>query len=135
MSFGLGLSDIIAVSHLAWDVYKICKESSNDFRRISTEVASLHVVLKETEEFLHEEENENRLLNDRRRGRLKTLLDTSTDVLEDLKRQLASYESLGTHSQRTWDRLRWGLEDVADVRSRLISINTMLAAFNSALAK
>lgn len=131
MSFGAGAGDIITLSRLAWSIYKTCKESSDDFKRVSTEVASLHVILKETEEFLHEDNG----LSDSRRSRLATLIETSTDVLNDLKKQLSSYESLGTHSQRTWDRLRWGLEDIADVRSRLISVNTTLAAFNSSLTR
>lgn len=131
MSFGVGITDVLTISKLAWSVYKNCKESSDDFRRVSTEVASLHVILKETEEFL----NEDNCLSETRRARLGTLIETSTDVLNDLKRQLSSYESLGTHSQRTWDRLRWGLEDIADVRSRLISVNTTFAAFNSSLTK
>lgn len=131
MSFGFGVTDILTVSSLAWTVYKTCKESSDDFKRVSTEVASLHVILKETEEFLREDNG----LNETRRSRLAMLVELSTDVLNDLKRQLSGYERLGTHSQRTWDRLRWGLEDIADIRSRLISVNTTLAAFNSSLTK
>ena len=131
MSFGVGVTDVITLSKLAWNIYKSCKESSDDFKRVSTEVASLHVILKETEEFLNEDSG----LSDTRRARLGMLIETSTDVLNDLDRQLSSYETLGTHSQRTWDRLRWGLEDIADVRSRLISVNTTLTAFNSSLIK
>lgn len=131
MSFGVSVTDVLALSTLAWNIYKTCKESSHDFKRVSTEVASLHVILKETEEFLHEDNG----LSETRRARLGMLIETSTDVLNDLKRQLSSYETLGTHSQRTWDRLRWGLEDIADVRSRLISVNTTLTAFNSSLTK
>ncbi|KAI9813510.1 MAG: hypothetical protein M1832_006308 [Thelocarpon impressellum] len=131
MSFGFGVTDVITISRLAWQIYKTCKESSDDFKRVSTEVASLHVILKETEEFLGDKENG---LSQTRKERLSMLLETAHDVLKDLERQLSSYESLGTHSQRTWDRLKWGLEDVAEVRSRLISVNTTFAAFNSSLA-
>ncbi|KAI9805505.1 MAG: hypothetical protein M1825_000756 [Sarcosagium campestre] len=131
MSFGFGVTDVITISRLAWKVYKTCKDSSDDFKRISTEVASLHVILKETEEFLGEKDNG---LTDARQERLQVLLESATDVLHDLDRLLVGYDSLGTHSQRTWDRLRWGLEDIADVRSRLISVNTTFAAFNSCLA-
>lgn len=127
------MTDIVTITSFAWDLYKTCKESSDEFRRVATEVASLHIILKDTEEFLDEEQR-HRTLGDERRARLATILENSFDVLKDLRKQLSSYESLGTHSQRTWDRLRWGLEDVTDVRSRLISANTVLAAFNSSLA-
>ncbi|KAI9674531.1 MAG: hypothetical protein M1817_001869 [Caeruleum heppii] len=131
MSFGCGVTDVITVSTLAWKLYKTCKESSDDFKRVSTEIASLHIVLKETEEFLQDKDNG---LTKTRQDRLCTLLETSNEVLKDLDRQLSTYESLGTHSQRTWDRLKWGSEDIAEVRSRMISVNTMFAAFNSSLA-
>jgi hypothetical protein len=131
MSFSVSTADVVCISTLAWNIYKSCKESSDEFKRVSTEVSSLHVILKETEELLHEDYN----LTDARRFRLTTLLETSGNVLKDLNGQLSKYESLGTQSQRTWDRLRWGLEDVSEIRSRLICVSTMLAAFNSSLTK
>jgi hypothetical protein len=131
MSFGVSSTDGVCISTLAWNIYKSCKESSDEFKGVSTEVSSLHAILKETEELLHKDYN----LTDARRSRLTTLLETSGDVLKDLNGQLSKYESLGTHSQRTWDWLRWGLEDVSEARSKLICVSTMLAAFNSSLTK
>jgi hypothetical protein len=73
----------------------LAKESSDEFKRVSTEVSSLHVILKETGKLLHKDYN----LPDARRSRLTTLLETSADVLKDLNGQLSKYESLGTYSQ------------------------------------
>jgi hypothetical protein len=131
MSFGVGASDIIQIGNLAWNLYKNCKESSDEFKRISHEVASLHVVLKETEEYLEESKG----LSPTRDQRLNTLVEGCRDTLGELKRLLDSYESLGTQAQRTWDRMRWGLEDLSEVRSRIISNTTLLTAFNSQLAR
>lgn len=131
MSFGVGLGDVLLLSKLAWDVYLTCKEASDDFRRLATEVASLHVVLKETEVYM----NEYTELDTSRRNRLEILTSGCRGTLEDLEELLKSYSSLGTQAQRTWDRMRFGLEDLADVRSRLVSNVTMLTAFNSTLAK
>jgi hypothetical protein len=131
MSFGVGAGDIITIGTLSWNLYKNCKDSSNEFKRISGEVASLHVVLKETEEYVEETKG----LSPSRDARLVILLDGCKDVLAELERLLNGYESLGTQAQRTWDRMRWGLEDLADVRNRIISNTTLLAAFNSSLAK
>jgi hypothetical protein len=50
MNAGYGIGDIIAVSQLAWSVYTSCKEASSNFSSISSEVHSLHIVLKKTEE-------------------------------------------------------------------------------------
>lgn len=131
MSFGVGLGDLLQITRLAWDIYKACRESSEDFRRLSQEVASLHVVLKETEDYMNEFTD----LHTSRRYRLEILTDGCNGTLQDLQKLLNSYESLGTQAQRTWDRMRFGLENLADVRSRLVSNVTLLTAFNSTLAK
>lgn len=131
MSFGCGVGDLVVLGTLTWKLYKNCKESSTEFKRISSEVASLHVVIKETEEYVQETQG----LGQSRCARLTILIDGCKDVLVELEKLLNSYESLGTQAQRTWDRMRWGLEELADVRSRIISNTTLLTAFNCSLAK
>jgi hypothetical protein len=116
---------------IARKCYIACKESSDDFRRLSNEVTSLHVVLKETEVYMNEFAD----LEASRRNRLEILTEGCNGTLEDLNKLIQNYESLGTQAQRTWNRMRFELEDLADVRSRLISNATMLTAFNSTLAK
>jgi len=131
MSFGVSVGDLIQVGTLSWNLYRGCRDSSIEFKRISQEVASLHVVIKETEEQFAE----SRGLSPTRAQRLAFLVEGTNDVLQDLKRLLDGYETLGTQAQRTWDRMRWGMEDLTDVRSRLISNTTLITAFNSALAR
>ncbi|KAI0120901.1 hypothetical protein F4776DRAFT_231747 [Hypoxylon sp. NC0597] len=130
MSFGVGFGDLVLASKLAWTVYKACKDSSENFKRLSSEVASLHVVLKETEDYL----NEFSELDTSRKNRLTILTDGCNATLQDLEKLLNSYDRLGTQAQRTWDRMRFGLQDFADIRSRLVSNATLLTAFNSSLA-
>ncbi|KFY26110.1 hypothetical protein V493_04256 [Pseudogymnoascus sp. VKM F-4281 (FW-2241)] len=130
MSFGVGVGDIILLGTLTWKLYKNCKESSAEFNRMSGEVASLHVVIKETEEYVAETQG----LSPSRDARLTILIDGCKEVLAELESLLNTYESLGTQAQRSWDRVRWGLEELADVRSRIISNTSLLTAFNSSLA-
>lgn len=131
MSFGFSSGDLLVIGTLAWKLYKNCKESSIEFKRISSEVASLHVIIKETEEYIQETQG----LSQSRCARLTILIDGCRDVLVELEELLNSYESLGTQQQRTWERMKWGLEDLADVRSRIISNTTLLTAFTCSLAK
>lgn len=131
MSFGVGFGDLVLASKLAWSIYKACKDSGENFKRLSSEVASLHVVLKETEDYLTEFSD----LDTSRKNRLTILTDGCYSTLQDLEKLLKAYERLGTQAQRTWDRMRFGLEDFADIRSRLVSNATLLTAFNSSLAK
>ncbi|KAI1498968.1 hypothetical protein F5X99DRAFT_391649 [Biscogniauxia marginata] len=129
MSFGVGFGDLVLASKLAWTVYKGCKDSGENLKRLSGEVASLHVVLKETEDYLGEFTE----LDTSRINRLKILTDNCHGTLQELEKMLNSYDRLGTQVQRTWDRFRFGLEDLADIRSRLVSNATLLTAFNSTL--
>lgn len=127
---GLSVGDFFLISSLAWKVFKLCKDSSNEFKAISTEVVSLHVVLKETEEQIQQnivqKDQENRLL---------VIAEACKSVLEDLENFLNKYESLATKTQRTWDRLRWGSEDARKLRERLVSNTVLLTAFNTSIAK
>ncbi|KAI0871079.1 hypothetical protein GGS24DRAFT_510150 [Hypoxylon argillaceum] len=129
MSFGVSFGDIVLASSLAWRVYKACKDSGESFQRLSGDVASLHVVLKETEDYLGEFSN----LDTSRVNRLQILTDGCCHTLRDMEKLLRSYDNLGTQVQRTWDRFRFGLHDLADIRSRLVSSVTLLTAFNSSL--
>lgn len=86
----------------------------------------MHAVLKEGEETLF-----TRPLPPARAERLKLIKDGCDRVLVDLQSLVEKYESLGTQTKRTWDRMRWGNEDIAEIRARLTSNITVLTAFIS----
>ena len=83
-------------------------------------------MLKEGEEilFIHP-------LPTARAERLYTVKEGCEKVLVDLQNLVEKYESLGTQSKRTWDRMRWGNEDVAEIRARLTSNVSLLTALVS----
>ncbi|KAL2073304.1 hypothetical protein VTL71DRAFT_10628 [Oculimacula yallundae] len=124
MSFGFGVGDFIAVGKLAWSVYKSCKDAPESFGNITAEVLSLHAVLKEVEEALAEEP-----LTESKQLRLATIGSGCHGVLEELQALVTKYESLGSQSRRTWDRMRWGSNDIAELRARLTSNTGLLTAF------
>ena len=64
-----------------------------------------------------------------RQSRLKTILDGCKDVLTDLKNFIKRYYILETQAKRTWDRMKWGNEDVAEIRGRLVSNITLPGVF------
>ncbi|KAJ7745725.1 hypothetical protein B0H16DRAFT_1321593 [Mycena metata] len=130
MSFGVGAGDIVLVATLAYNLYKGCKESSDDFRRMSSELGSLYAVLLETRDYIKEYGEK---LPDSREYRLRMVLHSCLNSLQELEALHARYESLNTQSQRTWDRMRYGLKDISEVRQRLISNLTALGAFNTTL--
>jgi hypothetical protein len=124
MSFGYSVGDFVAVTQLAWTVYKSCRDAPESFNNISTELLSLHAVLKEVEEIISEQP-----LSETRRHHLATISHGCKCVLEDLRALVKKYESLGSQSKRTWDRMRWGSNDIAELRARLTSNVVLLTAF------
>ena len=130
MSFGFSVGDFCTVTTLAWQIYKACKDSSDDFKNLSNEVASLHIVLKESSEHLQEED-----LDLERQKSLVGIGQGCEDVLKDIESRLDKYESLGTQSQRTWDRMQFGLEDTSKLKDRLLRSTTMLSGINSAITR
>ena len=134
MSFGVSVGDIIGISKLAWKVFKACKESSADFKRLSGEVASLHLVLKEAEEVVAENDSDPNIRPEQG-TQLKEIAVGCRGTLEEVEALLKKYQRLGSKSQRTWDRLKWGSEPVAGLRARLISNTSLLSAYNSTLVK
>jgi hypothetical protein len=128
MSFGYGVGDVIAVATLAWNVYKLCKDSPGVYKTISSEALSLHVVLKETDDLIAQETAHDA-------ASLTQISMGCKEVLQDLQALLEKYNSLGTQAQRTWDRMQFGMEDIATIRSRLIAHTGMLTAFNAAVTR
>ncbi len=126
MSFGFGVGDFLAVGQLCWKVYKKCKDSTSNYVELSTEVGTLHNVLKETEEILSQQE-----LTQEQRVKLVSHQQGCKEVLRDLDRLLVKYESMGTKSARSLDRMRFGMEDMNSIRSRLTFNVTTLDAFNN----
>ena len=124
MSFGFSIGDFLTVGNLAWKVYKSCKEAPDSFGTISQEVLALHALLKEVEEAYSQQ-----ALTRDQRERLAAIRDNCQIVLEDFQRLVEKYESLGSQSKRTWDRMGWGFEQVAQLRARLTSSITILTAF------
>ena len=102
----------------------IGKGSVESFHNISSEVLSLHAVLKESRENLLEPQ-----LPPERENRLRVVLGGCTMVLEDLQTLVTKYERLGSKSKSKVDRMKWPNENIAEIRSRLTSNAVLLTAF------
>ena len=96
------------------------KAAPEVFGNISRELESLHCVLGEAAD-----SQLSHPLPPRRKARLNTILDGCVSVLADLQFIVQKYQSLGTDDISSWDRLRLGGEDIAEIRSRL-GLNIML---------
>lgn len=128
MSFGYSAGDFVLCAQLAHRVWRDCRDAPEDFRVVSTEVASLQLVLKEVQDAVHDRE-----MSLAKQQDLKQLVAACAEVLQELEQLLTKYKSLGTHSKRTWDRLRWSKDHVESIRLRVISNSSLLTSFNVGL--
>ena len=100
------------------------KAAPEVFGNLSRELESLHCVLGEASD-----SQLSHPLPPRRKARLQTILDGCICVLADLQYIVQKYQSLGTDDKSSWDRLRLGGEDIAEIRGRLVFNITLLTAF------
>lgn len=105
-------------------VYRSCRDAPESFGNISIEVLSLNAVITEIVEILSKEQ-----MTPARTNNLAVITRGCEKVLKDLQALVDKYENLGTNSKRVWDRMKWGLEDVAELRARLTSNVVLLSAF------
>ena len=131
MSFGYSVGDILAISKLAWDVYNVYKDAPDKFRNISDEIKSLHIIV-DSDSLKAKFQDPNLTLGERER--LREILQGCTNVLKDLDKLLIKYRSLGSPqgsstSSQALHRVKWGQENIAELRARLISNTTLLNTF------
>ena len=137
MSFGYGVGDVMAVSRLALKVIIAYKDAPGDYRNISDEVESLHIIIKKAAQHF-----ESTSLGDDSRQEGQKVLKGCQNVLEDLDTLIEKYNSLAsasasasTSTSQVLQRMKLGAsqvlgtEDIATLRARLTSNTTMLNGF------
>jgi hypothetical protein len=56
MSFGFGIGDFLAVGQLAFRVYRRCKDSAEQYKAASIDLANMHIAIKDVTETIIEKE-------------------------------------------------------------------------------
>ncbi|KAM5432310.1 hypothetical protein McanMca71_007891 [Microsporum canis] len=119
MSFGLSAGDFIAVGKLCWTAYVACKGASSEYAEAINELSTLYLILKEIE---CEAQDPNSILNRHGRGQhayLYTAVANIKPTLQELEGLATKYRALGRSDKRTWDRIKFAAEQVADLRAKL----------------
>ena len=124
MTFGdPGIGDIIALSKLAWDVYKAIEDAPGVLRNVHQEVRPLYIVLKKAERTCRSTQDPDSEVE------LKEVLAYCNSVLVELNMLSIKYKRVGTKTEKPWDRFGLSTEDTAGLRQRLISSVLMLVLF------
>ena len=135
MSFGYGVGDFMAISGLALKVCTAYKDAPGDYRNISDEVESLHIIINKAAHHF-----ESTTLSDNSRQEGHTVLRGCHNVLQELDALIEKYDSLASKSTSTSTtqalqrlklsaRLVIGTEDIATLRARLTSNTILLNGF------
>ena len=125
MSFGYGVGDILAISGLAIKVYTAYKDAPDDFRNISDEVKSLHIIINKAAQHF-----ESTTLSTSSCQEGQEVLKGCQNVLADLDSLIQKYNSLASAStSQVIQRIKLGTEDIATLRVRLISNTGLLNGF------
>lgn len=130
MNLDFSPRDFVTCIHLAQKVWKRCLDAPEVFRVLSTEVASLQLVLGEVQESFSGHE-----LNNRRKGDLRQLIAGCNEVLMDLQSLLYKHKHLGSQSKRSWSRLSWGKDPVESIRQHVLAKIGLLTTFNVSIVR
>lgn len=118
-----------------WDVYSAYADAPEQFRNFSQEILSLHIVFKRVEDQLCNQGPGNNILrlSAKDMDDLKILHDGLQTIMKELDACLKKYQSLTEDHSISFDRLRWGQEDLVGFRERILMHVGLLTAFNTSL--
>lgn len=124
-AMNFGISDIMAISSLALDVYTAYKNAPDDYKHISDEVRSLQIIINKAARHL-----ESTALSKNNWLEGQEVLRGCQNVLEDLDSLIEKYDGLGSaNARQVLKRVKLGGEDIATLRARLTSNTTLLSSF------
>ena len=139
MSFGFSIGDFLGVGTLVWNVYSAYAGAPEQSRNFSQEILSLHVVFKTVENQLLNQGFGNNTtsalnLSAKNTDNLKILHSGLQTIVTELDALLKKYQSLTENRSISCDRLKWGKEDLAGFRERILMHVGLLTAFNTSLS-
>ena len=123
--FGWGVGDIATITTLAVKVYTAYKDAPDSYKHISQEVKSLQILIDKAVPHV-----ERMTLGNNRRQEGQEALKGCQSILEDLNSLIEKYKSLASANRAlVFQKVKLGTEDIATLRSRLISSTGLLNGF------
>ena len=114
------MGDIMAISGLAVKVYTAYKDAPDDYRTISDEVVSLHIIINKAARHF------TTLSHDKQQEGQK-ILKGCENVLKELDSLIVKYD--GLDSANIFQRVKFGGKDIATLRERLVLNTGLLNSF------
>lgn len=131
MSFGFGVGDFLAVSQLAWNLYRYCyvvaRGAPQEFQLLLQEITTLSQSIKLLE---LEAQNPNSTLVRSGEDRIRMVKEMMSRVevtLKELEKHAKKYEKLGESSRskvrkQLWVKFKWSIDasDLDALRNKVI---------------
>lgn len=124
------LENITTIRPLANSIYKSLFSASDQFDQVRNELGLLISVLNATEEHTPEFRP-----GDPRIDELNDALNGCRDVLQDLQRLKEHFDDVGPQTQVTWERMGWGVEELAEIRGKFSLQIQALNLLNTAMLR
>lgn len=134
MSFGFGVGDFLAVSELAWNLYRYCyvvaRGAPQDFQLLLQEITALSQSITLLQE---EAKDPNSTLMRSGEDRVRMVREMMARVevtLRELEKHAKKYAKLGdtTRAKRkqVWDKFKWSVDasSLDGLRNKVCSSNT-----------
>ncbi|KAK3622048.1 hypothetical protein LTR56_022420 [Elasticomyces elasticus] len=120
MSFGFSPSDIVALINLASKAYQGWKKACGEYADVTASLDSLLIILTRIEsETAKPESILIRSVDDA--ADLKKILASTLPTVRELNGVVKQYKSLslGKSREKNWDRIRFGIKDLTELRLKL----------------
>ncbi|KAJ6018142.1 hypothetical protein N7451_001521 [Penicillium sp. IBT 35674x] len=123
---GINIHHITTIRPLAHSLYKSLFTSSDFFGQVGNELGLLVSVLNATEEHTQKVNADNAQLPE-----LHEALNKCHHVLCDLSQLKEHFDNVGPQTQVTWERMGWGVDELVDIRAKLLLYIQVLNVLNT----
>ena len=128
MSLNWGITDLLAVTKLAWDLYHKCflvaREAPDDFRQLVNELASLQSILRSLRDDVTSDKSFLEKMGENRKEMLERCLSACFDTLRKLERFVVKFRELGITGDgpQFWRKLKWVFKqgEISGLRSKIM---------------
>jgi hypothetical protein len=120
------------LTNFGLQVWDRCKSAAEEFRDLSREVISMHIVLKAIETYWKAETDRENDLSADQKDDLKRLAAGCEEVLGELEKLMDTHKNLARGASFI-SRMRWVPKDINKIRNTLMLRTTLLSTFNSTI--
>lgn len=130
MNFGFSPSDLVTLIDLVAKAYNGWKRACGEYADITTLLDDLLLSLERIE---REAEQPHSVLIRATKDRedLDDIFDGCRPTVRELHRELSKYDNLGRSRQRNWERLRFGIKNLDELRTKLTGHKTAITLYLS----